>query len=143
MLALMVIDYLREMFGYAKYDPTEEEVKRYVTENYDYHERVSNLQYLPTEEEIVFLAKNLPIQISGEPTVQREVSNYKDLERVDTSFIRGGMCLIFSEGLAQKAQKGFRLLNIAKKNGFKSTGWDFLQEYIDVVHKKRESSGGG
>ncbi len=103
-VALMLIDYLRECFGFAKYDPTEEEVKRYVTENYDYHERVTNLQYLPTEEEIAFLAKNLPIQIAGEPTESREVSNYKDLERVETSFIRGGMCLIFSEGLAQKAQ---------------------------------------
>ena len=29
------------------------------------------------------------------------------------------MCLIFSEGLAQKAAKGFRLLNSAKKNGIK------------------------
>ena len=29
-VVLMLIDYLREMFGYAKYDPTEEEVKRYV-----------------------------------------------------------------------------------------------------------------
>ncbi len=31
-VALMLIDYLRELFGYAKYDPNEEEVKRYVTE---------------------------------------------------------------------------------------------------------------
>src|SRR3989344_7627507 len=60
-VALMIIDYLRELFGFAKYDPDEQEVRRYVTENYDYHERVTNLQYLPTEEEIVFLAKNLPI----------------------------------------------------------------------------------
>src|SRR3989344_1045393 len=108
-MVLMLIDYLRECFGYAKYDPTEDEVKRYVTENYDYHERVNNLQYLPTEEEISFLAKNLPIQISGEPTESREVSNYKDLSRIESNFIRGGMCLIFSEGLAQKAQKGYGL----------------------------------
>src|SRR3989344_6331026 len=44
-MVLMLIDYLRETFGYAKYDPDENEVKRYVTENYDYHERVTNLQY--------------------------------------------------------------------------------------------------
>jgi DNA polymerase II large subunit len=136
-VALMVIDYLRELFGYAKYDPTEDEVKRYVTENYDYHERVTNLQYLPSEEEITFLAKNLPIQIAGEPTEQREVYNYKDLPRVETNFIRGGMCLVFSECLAQKAAKGFRLLKIAKENGFKSSGFDFLQEYVDVIQKKK------
>jgi len=139
-VVLMIIDYLREMFGFAKYDPTNEEVKRYVVENYDYHERVTNLQYLPTEEEIIFLAKNLPIQISGDPTEQREVSNYKDLPRVESNFIRGGMCLIFSEGLAQKASKGYRLLSGAKEKGFVSTGWDFLKEYVEL-HKKREEKG--
>jgi len=136
-MVLVLIDYLREMFGFEKYDPSENEIKRYVSENLDYHERVNNLQYLPTEEEIIFLAKNLPIQISGEPTEKLEVSNYKNLERVETNYIRGGMCLIFSEGLAQKAAKGFRLLNNAKKNGIKSTGFDFLEDYIKL-HEKRE-----
>src|SRR3989338_7279227 len=83
-MVLMLIDYLREVFGYEKYDPDENEIKRYVAENYDYHERVTNLQYLPTEEEIIYLAKNLPIQITGEPSEDREVSNYKDLERIET-----------------------------------------------------------
>jgi DNA polymerase II large subunit len=136
-VVLMLIDYLRETFGYAKYDPDENEVKRYVTENYDYHDWVTNLQYLPTEEEITYLARNLPIQISGEPSEKREVSNYKDLPRVESNFIRGGMCLIFSEGLAQKAQKGLRLLKGVQKKGFVTTGWDYLDGYLEV-HKKRE-----
>lgn len=142
-VALMVIDYLRELFNFAKYDPTEDEVKRYVTENYDYHERVTNLQYLPSEEEITFLAKHIPFQIAGEPTEQREVYNYKDLPRVETNFIRGGMCLVFSECLAQKAAKAYRLLKIAKENGFKSTGFDFLEEYVAIQKKKVKGSGEG
>jgi DNA polymerase II large subunit len=141
-VALMIIDYLREVFGFAKYDPTEEEVKRYVTENYDYHERVTNLQYLPTEEEIIFLASRMPIQIDGEPSEKREVSNYKDLDRIDTDFIRGGMCLMFSEGLAQKAQKGLRLYRGAQANGFKATGWDFLDGYVEIKNKKSEKKKG-
>ena len=140
-VTLMVIDYLRELFGFAHYDPTDDEIKRYVADNYYYHERITNLQYLPSEEEITFLAKNLPIQISGEPTDQKEVYNYKDLPRVETNLVRGGMCLIFSECLAQKASKGYRLLNSAKANGFKSTGFDFLGEYIDVIQKKKIKAG--
>lgn len=140
-VVLMLIDYLREIFGYAKYDPTENEIKRMVTENYDYHERVTNLQYLPLEQEAEFLARHLPIQICGEPTEKMEVSNYKHLERIETNNIRGGMCLIFSEGLAQKAAKGFRLYNSAKKNGIKVTGFDFLAEYIEL-HEKLTSSKG-
>lgn len=137
-VALMLIDYLRETFGYAKYDPSDEEVQRYVTENRDYHERITNLQYMPTEEEIVFLAERIPIQIDGDPTARLEVSNYKNLERVKTNNVRGGMCLIFSEGLAQKAKKGFRLLSSMKKRGLKSTGFDFLKEYIEL-HEKRDT----
>ena len=136
-LVLILIDFLREMFGYSKYDPTEEEAKRSVAEVIDYHERITNLQYMPTEEEILFLARNIPIQISGEPSEKLEVSNYRNLERIETNFIRSGFCLIFGEGLAQKAAKGFRLLNMAKKNGIQSAGFDFLEEYIKL-HEKRE-----
>jgi len=136
-VCLMLIDFLREHFGYAKYDATEEEVKRYVVDNTDYHERVSNLQYFPTEEEMVFLAERLPIQIDGEPTDKREVSNYKDLSRVSTNRIRGGMCLAFSEGLAQKAEKALGRLSSVKKNGLICTGFDWLKDYV-ILHKKRE-----
>jgi len=136
-MALILIDYIREIFGYAKYDPDEKEVKRYLTEIVDYHERVTNLQYYPTEEEIIFLAKNLPIQIAGEPTEQKEVLNFKDIPRVDTNNIRGGMCLIFAEGLAQKAQKAQKLLKGLQAKGFKISDWKFLEEYL-VIHKKRE-----
>ena len=134
---LMLIDFLREHFGYAKYDPDEIEVKRYVTECTDYHERITNLQYFPTEEEMTFLAKNLPIQISGDPTESKEVSNYKDLPRVQSNYIRGGMCLTFAEGLAQKAAKGLKRLSSPKKNGLICSGWDFLNEYLEI-HSKRE-----
>jgi len=135
-LILMVIDYLRELFGYAKYDPTEEEIKRVWSEIEHFHERIANLQGMPTEEEALFLARHMPIQIAGDPSEKIEVPNYKNLERVDTNFLRSGVCLIMAEGLAQKAAKGFRLLNEAKSNGIKSTGFDWIKEYLKI-HEKR------
>ena len=136
-VVLMLIDYLREMFGYEKYDPTEDEIKRTYAELMDYHERITNLQYMPTEEESLFIAKNLPFQVNGEASETMEVSNYKNLDRIETNYLRGGMCLIIGEGLAQKAKKAFRLLKSLKGKGFKSTGFDFLKEYIEI-HEKRE-----
>ena len=136
-VSLMLIDYLREHFGYAKYDATKSEVNRYVQENTDYQERVTNLQYFPTEEEMIFLAERLPIQIDGDPTERFEVSNYKDLSRVESNRIRGGMCLTFSEGLAQKAGKAWGRLRSCKNNGLICTGFDWLEDYL-VLHKKRE-----
>ncbi|MBT4136035.1 DNA polymerase II large subunit [archaeon] len=143
-LVLMIIDYIRQQFGYARYDPTEQEIKRFATELLDYHERVTNLQYCPTEEEMFFIAKNIPIQICGDPTEKREVSNYKDLPRVETNFIRGGFCLAAAEGLAQKAPKGLRLLKKTQNSGIKVHDWEWLDDYVEL-HEKRttgKSSGG-
>ncbi|MFA5173914.1 MAG: DNA polymerase II large subunit [Candidatus Pacearchaeota archaeon] len=136
-VVLILVDYLRQIFGYAKYDPTEEECKRVVTELYDYHERCNNLQYLPTTEEAYFIAKNMPIQVAGDPTEKKEVSNFKDLHRIDTNFIRGGLCLILGEGVAQKAAKGLRILRGMQKNGLVINDWEWLEEYLKV-HEKRE-----
>jgi len=53
----------------------------------------------------------------------------------------------FSEGLAQKAKKGFRLLKMAKKNGINSTGFDWIEEYLELHDKltsgKIKEGGGG
>ncbi|MEM4719361.1 MAG: DNA polymerase II large subunit, partial [Candidatus Pacearchaeota archaeon] len=135
--SLVIIDYLREFFGYEKYDPSEEEIKRLFIEIVDYHERITNLQYFPTEEEIVFLAANLPLQISGESTEEIEVSNFKDLSRIETNRIRGGVCLVLAEGLAQKAAKILRMIKSLREKGFKLSDWNFLEKYIEI-HKKRE-----
>ena len=135
-VVIILIDYLRQLFGYARYDPVEEECKRFVTELYDYHERVTNLQYLPTEEEAYFIAKNLGIQVAGDPTEKKEVSNYKDLARVESNFIRGGFCLIIGEGMAQKAAKGLRILKNLQKNGFNIKEWEWLDKYVEL-HEKR------
>jgi len=137
-VALIIIDYLREFFGYAKYDPTEDEIKRTATELFDFHDRITNLQYCPTEEEILFIAENLPIQVSGEPSEKLEASNYKDLPRVDTNFLRSGFCLILAEGVAQKAPKALRLLKGLKEKGFKLSDWDWLEKYCEL-HEKRQT----
>ena len=133
--SLLLLDYLRKMFGYAVYDATEKEAKRGITEIYDYHERVANLQYLASEEELEFLFKNIPLQVTGLPTEQREVSNYKDLERVDTNLIRGGFALTISECLAQKAAKLLKIKSKLVEKGFNLEDWNFLDEFVKLQRK--------
>lgn len=135
--SVVIIDHLREIFGYAKYDPTDDEVRRNVVELTDYHERITNLQYMPTEEEIIFLSKNLPIQVSGDKSEKIEVSNYKNLPRIHTNYIRNGVCLVIGEGLAQKAPKIKRYISNLRTKGFKLSDWDFLDDYV-TIHDKRD-----
>ncbi|MGB9707889.1 MAG: DNA polymerase II large subunit [Candidatus Pacearchaeota archaeon] len=144
--AVVIIDYLRNVFGYAKYDPTEIEIKRTITELYDYHERVTNLQYLPSEKEIDFFVRNLPIQIEGLPSEEREVSNYKDLERVHTNRLRNGVCLVIGESLTQKAPKLLKIVQKLRAKGFKLPDWDFLEDFVnmqrEIIKEKKQAATG-
>ncbi len=134
-VSIIIADYVRTKAGYFPYDPTEKEIKRATTEIRDYHERITNLQYVPSELEIEFLLNNLPIEINGDPTEEAEVSNYKDLERIETNRIRGGVCLVLAEGLAQKATK----VNKQLKKWGKEFGlqWDFLSEFLEIQKKAK------
>jgi len=130
-VSVLIADYVRKKLGFMEYDPSDKEIKRMVTELYDYHERVTNLQYLPSEKEIEFFVKNLPVQLDGEPSEKIEVSNYKDLERVETNTIRNGPCLVLGECLCQKAPKLWKQLS-NWGNDFGLTHWGFLEEFLKI-----------
>jgi DNA polymerase II large subunit len=137
-VSLIIADYVRIKAGLYPYDPTDKEIKRTITEIRDYHERVTNLQYVPSEEELNFLLKNIPIEVNGDPTEEMEVSNYKDLERIETNRIRGGICLVIAEGLAQKAPKVYK--QIRKWGNEFGLEWNFLSEFLEI-QKKAKSKG--
>ncbi|MFP4112464.1 MAG: DNA polymerase II large subunit [Candidatus Woesearchaeota archaeon] len=130
-VAVLIADFVRKKMGYAQWDPTEDEIRRGYTEVYDYHERVTNLQYKPSRNEMEFLIKNMPLEISGDPTEEIEVSNYKDLPRTKTNRIRGGMCLIYSSCIPLKAPKIWKQLS---KWGHEMDleQWDFLEEFVHI-----------
>jgi len=129
-------DYVRKSLGYAEYDPTEAEIKRMNTELNDFHEKVSNLQYLPNEKEIEFMTKHLPLQICGEATEKYEVSNYKDLERIESNILSNGVCLVMGEGLTQKAAKFWGRFSKWYKD-FNMNHWNFLEKFVKLQKKIR------
>jgi DNA polymerase II large subunit len=139
-VCVIIADYVRKKLGYDVYDPTEQEIQRMVTEVYDYHERITNLQYLPSEEEIVFLVKNLAVQLDGSPSEKIEVSKHKDLARISTNRIRNGPCLVIGECLAQKAPKLWKQLSKwGAEFGLEHWGWleEFLKIQKSVKAKKK------
>ncbi len=129
-LSVLAADYIRRKMGFAPYLPRDEEVWRYVLEVSAYA-RIAGLQYTPLDDEIRTIVRNCPICIDGDPTEDREVDGYKDLERVATNRIRGGMVLVLTEGIAMKALKIKRYVD---KLGI--DGWEWLNTLIE---RKRES----
>ncbi len=139
-VSVLIADYVRKEMGYDVYDPSEEEIQRIITELDDYNDRVTNLQYYPSKDETYFLVKNLPVQIDGDGSEKYEVSNYKDLPRIETNIIRNGVCLVTAECLAQKAQKIYAQIQKWGKD-FGMDHWNFLKKFLEIQKKKKAKGG--
>ncbi len=135
-VSVIIADYIRKLMGYAAFDATDAEVKRAVTELQDYHERVTNLQYYPSPAEVEFLVKHMPVEIDADPSERFEVSNYKNLPRIETDIIRSGYCLVYSSCIPLKAPKLWKQLGSWGKE-FNLEQWDFLEEFIKVQKKEK------
>lgn len=123
-LSVLVGDYVRRGIGIDRYKPRPEEVERYVEEILLY-KRVASLQYTPSEDEIRLIVRNCPVCIDGDPTEEAEVEGHRDVERIGTNRVRGGMCLVLAEGLALKAPKVKKHVNKLNMDG-----WDWLDTLI-------------
>ncbi len=130
-LAVLLGDKIRQAINIDAFKPIEDEIERYVEEVELYESEVTNLQYSPTPEEVRFAANHIPVEVTGEPTDQVEVS-HRDLERVETNNIRGGALLAMVEGVIQKSKKIHKISNKLNLN------WEWLTEYSKP--KKEESS---
>ncbi len=132
-LSVLVADYARTLLDIDEYKPRDDEINRYA-EEVALYDSETGLQYAPKEKEAKFIAKHMPIMLDGEATGDEEVSGFRDLERVDTNASRGGMCLVFGEGIALKAPKIQRYTR-----SLDEVEWPWLQDLIDGNY---EDSGG-
>jgi len=133
-VTLVIADYVRIKKGLPKYDPTPDEVLRYYTEVTDYYEKIERKQYKPTKEELEFIIPHIPVEINGDPTAQVEVSNYKNLPRVETNQIRGGLALVLTDGVV-KYPKVWRQLS--KWGTDFGLDWLWMEEYFKLKKKIR------
>lgn len=123
-LSVLVGDYVRRLLNLDRYKPREEEIERYVEELKQYN-GIQSMQYLPKDDDIRLIIRNCPVCIDGEPTEKEEISGYRNLERVETNVVRGGMCLVIAEGIGLKAPKIQK--NVAKMH---LDGWEWLETLI-------------
>lgn len=138
-VSVVIADHVRKTMGYSEYDPTELEIKRVCREIHDYHDRITNLQYHPSDEELEYLVGHLPVQITGDPSEKIEVSNYKDVPRIETNRLRNGVALIIAECLCGKAPKVFKKLNTWGKD-FGLEHWSWLGDFADLQKKIKARS---
>ena len=138
-MSVLLADYVRIGVGLDRFKPSDTVVSRYAAEVDDYYTRVTAKQYYPEREETSMIAENVPVEVTGSPTEQLEVSNYKDLDRIDTNQIRGGMCLVYLDGLPLKAPKIKKRIEKWGKD-FGLEHWEWVNDYLDL-QKEIHSSG--
>ena len=132
-LSVLVGDYVRRALGINRYIPRDVEIERYIEEIRQYNS-IMNLQYLPSEKEIRLIVGNCPVCIDGEGTEQEEVSGYRNLDRIETNAVRGGMALVLAEGLALKAPKLQKYVRSMKMDG-----WEWLEELTTGAEKSTDA----
>ena len=134
-LAVLLGDKIKLATNLSDYKPIEAEVERYVEEVELYESEVTNLQYSPKPEEVRLAANNIPVEVTGEQTDKVEVS-HRDLERVETNYIRGGALLAMVEGIIQKSAK---VIKYSKTLDL--PGWEWLEGYSKDknIEEKSES----
>lgn len=133
-LSVLVADYVRRSVGIAPWKPRPDEVERYV-EEIGLYKRVAGLQYSPSDDEIRTIVRNCPICIDGEPTEEEEVSGFRDLPRIETNRVRGGIALVSAEGIALKRPK---LKKHVSKLGI--SGWEWLDSLASGKKEGGDSS---
>ncbi len=118
---VIVADAVRQQIDLDRYKPSNENVERYV-EEVDLYNRVSHLQYPSRPEEVRLAARNLPVEVTGEPTAEVEVTGYRDLPGVETNRLRGGAILVLNDSILGKSHK---LANLVSQLSL--SGWDWLE----------------
>lgn len=129
-MAILIGEFISKELGLGGYRPMNDEVERVLEECRIYHSRVTRLQYVPPEDDMRHIVNKLMVCVDGDPTEEREVGVHRDLKRVQTNRIRGGMCLVLAEGMAQKAKK---LMKNSKDYG---VDWSWLAQ-IEMVKGKK------
>ncbi|MHA1610639.1 MAG: DNA-directed DNA polymerase II large subunit, partial [Promethearchaeota archaeon] len=111
--AVLSAEHVRQKMKIPKWVATEDEIGRFV-EEVKLYDRIMNLQYPSTNEELAFAVKHLTVELNGDRTEQREVSAHRDLPRIETNFVRGGPCLVLNDGVLLKAKKILRVIEKRK-----------------------------
>ncbi|MEM1943108.1 MAG: DNA polymerase II large subunit [Candidatus Caldarchaeum sp.] len=134
-LATVVVlaDYVRRLFGLDRFKAREEEVKRFVEELRTYVRRVGRFQYNVPDKLIAYAYKMTPVEISGVATDNILTPSYRNLERIETNYLRGGALRVVNDGIVGRAKK---VLKVVRSMGM--SGWDWIEELARAQLSKGE-----
>lgn len=129
-IPMLLAEKAQVLLGLGSYIPTDKEIARY-KEEVKLYEKISPRQFRMTDDDVEYLVRNCKACINGTGT-DDDVSVNKDIPRVITNRIRGGVMLVMSDSICLKAPK---LIKYAKSLGL---DWGWLSRFMSVKTDSKE-----
>ena len=135
-VTMLIADHARTIAGLDKYKANsfgDDETGRFVEELRIYERDAGNFQYNVTDEDIIHVISNLPVELAGVDTDNVEVVNHRNMHRIKTDRVRGGALRVLNDGLIGRAKKLRKRVEM-----YKLKGWEWLEE-IEGVKKSQDA----
>lgn len=133
--AVVLADYLRQLFGLDRYKPSEPEIRRFIEELRTYTRRVGRFQYTVPEKTLEGILRNIPIEITGVATDRVLTPSFRNLPRIETNYLRGGALRVVNDGIVGRAKKILKLVN-----DMKLSGWTWLEDLVKAGTKNEQEN---
>lgn len=130
-VTMLIADHVRITAGLDRYKANsfgDDEAGRFVEELRLYERDAGNFQYNVTDEDIIHVISNLPVELAGVDTDPYEVVNHRNMHRIKTDRVRGGALRVLNDGLIGRAKKLRKRVEM-----YKLQGWDWLQEVKGAI----------
>lgn len=121
-LILIIGDHIRRRLGLDRYQPTEDEVHRFIEEIRLYEREVGRFQYHISDYELENALRSLPVEVNGTETNPFEVSSFRNLPRIETNRVRGGALRVVNDGIVGRSQKVVKIID-----SIGIEGWEWLR----------------
>ncbi|MCD6408751.1 MAG: DNA polymerase II large subunit [Candidatus Verstraetearchaeota archaeon] len=136
-LTVLIADFVRRVLHLDVYKPTTREINRFIEELRLYERRVARFQYHVSDQDLRRALERLPVEVTGPPTDQVEVSVYRDLERIETNMVRGGALRVVNDGIVGKATKLKKFVD-----NLNLVGWEWLEELSSAKKVEANNNAG-
>jgi DNA polymerase II large subunit len=120
-LTLVVADHVRRTLGLERFQASEASINRFIEEVRIYERSVRRFQYHVTDDDLEIALRHLPVEATGVSTDQYEVSNYRNVDGIETNRLRGGALIVVVDGIVGRARK---LSGICEN--LRLDGWEWL-----------------
>jgi len=131
-VAVILADFVRRALKLERYRASEDEVNRVVEEIRIYERDVGRFQYRVADDQVRYVYRNLPVEVTGTQSDPIEVTLYRDIPRVETNRLRGGALRVVNDGIIGRRNKVLKCVS-----DIDLTGWNWLEKVSASAREER------